>query len=158
MKKLVYPSVFLILFSTACSKNSNSSTAPVSATFSGKTFAAANSQGFYSHSQHIFLMAGYTINGGDTTAIEFQLSSNVTLGTPVSFTDGQTVEYYDTKNNFDYSGDQTTGHGTVTINTWDSVNYKVTGTFTGVLQSNFAAGDTLVVTNGQFDFKYTLEP
>ncbi|HTJ11148.1 MAG TPA: hypothetical protein VL547_03965 [Dinghuibacter sp.] len=158
MKKLVYASVFLALLTTACKKSSSGSSAAVSANLSGKTFSSAQSQAFYSQSQGLFAMVGYTIGNGDTTVLELDLSSNVTLGSAVSFTSGQTVYYYDTKGNISYTGDQTTGHGTVTINGWDKNNTKVTGTFTGVLLSDFNPNDSLVVTNGQFNVTYIAEP
>jgi hypothetical protein len=154
MKKLIYTSVLLLFISTACKKSSSSSSAPVSANLGGKTFTTAQSQGLYYSATNQLTIVGYTIAAGDTSLIELDLDGTATIGTPVSFANGQTVSYTDTKNSFGFTGDQYNGHGSVTITSWDKTNNKISGTFNGVLQDDFNQNDSLVVTNGQFSVGY----
>lgn len=151
-------SILLIGLQTGCKKSSNGSSAAVSASFGSSSFSSQQSQAFYSKSQGLIGIVGYTISGGDTTALELDLSSTITVGTPVSFASGTSVYYYDTKGSISFTGDPTEGHGTVTLTSWDSTNLKLTGTFTGVLQSDLSPTDSVVVSGGQFTVSYLAEP
>ncbi|TDX02410.1 hypothetical protein [Dinghuibacter silviterrae] len=151
--------ILLSTIPTGCKKSSNNgSGSAVSASFSSGSFSSQQSQAFYSKSQAAFVIGGYTIVNGDTSVIELDLTSNVTLNTPVTFANGQSVYYYDSKGTFYFSGDVTSGHGSVTITSWDTTHTKLTGTFTGVLPSTTNASDSLVINNGQFNVTYIAEP
>jgi hypothetical protein len=149
--------IFLSFIQTGCKKSSNGSGAAISANLGSSSFNSQSDQAFYSKSQGYFVIGGYTISGGDTSVIELDLTSNVTLNTAVSFANGQSVYYYDSKGQFSYSGDASSGHGTVTITKWDTVGLKVSGTFTGVLPSDINASDSLSV-SGTFNVSYVAEP
>ena len=48
-------------------------------------------------------------------------------------------------------------HSLLTVNSWDSVNHKISGTFSGVLYNITGGSDSLIVTNGTFTSTYTVQ-
>jgi hypothetical protein len=49
-----------------------------------------------------------------------------------------------------FDGGPLAGHSTLTITSYDSIGYKVGGTFSGVLYNITGGSDSLVITNGVF--------
>jgi hypothetical protein len=151
------PLAFLAFVQVGCKKSSSGSSTGVNATLNNSGFHSQQTLATYSKSQHVFTIVGYSIGSGDTSAFELDLS-NVPLNQAVDLTSGQTMYYYDTKNSFSYTGDPSEGHGTVSLTSFDTVNLKVAGTFSGVLQDDFSAADSLKVSGGQFNLSYVPTP
>lgn len=163
MNKLIlkpFVAIFALLAflaTTSCKKSSSGSSTGVNATLNSTAFHSQQTQAFYSKSQGTFIIVGITIAAADTSVVELDLS-NVPLNHTIDLSSGQTFYYYDTKNSFSYTADPSEGHGAITLTTFDTTNLKVAGNFSGVLQDDFNAADSLKVTGGQFNVSYIPTP
>jgi hypothetical protein len=138
---------------SSCSKGSNnqSSVGSMSATVGSTSFKPQNITVGYDVTRRMIEILGYSITAGDTTQLTILVPDTAALNTPFPFTSGSSLSWYDSKVDF-YSGDEIFGHGSVTLNTLDTLTQMVSGTFNGTLEGT--TGDTIVVSNGAFNVVY----
>ena len=144
----------------SCKKsNSNSSSGSVSATYGTTSFQSSNTVGVYYTTYNTFELVGYTIASGDTTVTEVTLTSPFVLNTPISSDTAisDLLSYYDSKGSLNYTGGYGAGNTPViiTVTSWDSVNKKIAGTFSGTLYN--LSDDSVTATKGQFNLSYISE-
>jgi hypothetical protein len=152
---------FSLLLTTSCKKsNSSSGGGGLTATVSGTAWATTvPTQAIYSKSVGEFQIVGGQYKSGDSTGISVAFGTPFPLHTAFSsdtaFVD---VEYVNVKTLAQYDGGLLSGHSIITVSSWDSVNHKIVGTYSGVLYNTGNPADSLVVTNGTFSTAYTAEP
>jgi len=148
---------FFSLFVISCKKSNSGGGGGISATFGTTGFQSSNTVGVYYQTGGYFDLIGYAIQSGDTTVTEITFATPFTLNQPVSSDTAYNnyVSYYDSKGGFDYYGAFQAGPSPViiTVNSWDSVNKKISGTFSGMLYSN-SNSDSVNSTKGQFNLTY----
>lgn len=167
VRRLVLPTVItlgagLLLGLIGCSKNNNNntSTGTMSCTVNGTAFSAQPYQvgaGYLSNYGQLFVV-GYNIQNTDTSLFQVVMPYlppvNVAFSTDTTISDLAYVksgQEYDAFFGFDNS------HGIITLSEADTVNHKVTGTFSGVLYNKTNSADSVVVTNGAFSSYYTIQ-
>ena len=151
------------LFSLAvisCKKsNSSGSGGGISATYGTTCFQSSNTVAVYYKSYNTFDLIGYTLSSGDTTATEIGLTTPFVLNTPISSDTAMSnfVNYYDSKGTINFYGGFAAGYSPViiTITSWDSVNKKIAGTFSGTLYGS--SNDSIATNKGQFNLSYIAE-
>jgi hypothetical protein len=150
----------VLLMTASCKKsNSSSSSGGLSATYGTTSFQSSTTVGVYYQTASMVDLIGYTISSGDTTVTEVGLSTPFTLNTPVSSDTvySNYINYYDSKGALNYYGGFNVGYSPViiTVTSWDTVNKKITGTFSGTLYGS--SNDSVVATKGQFNMSYLSE-
>jgi hypothetical protein len=154
----VVSSAFL-LTATSCKKSNSSSSnsnGQFSASISGTAWASNfPTSGIYSTSGQEFEIGGGQYKGGDSTIITLVFFSPITLNMAIS-SDTALVDvgYVNANTVTEYDGGIIAGHSILTITSYDSVNHKVGGTFTGVLYNISGGSDSVVVTGGSFSSSY----
>ena len=149
-----------LLTVTGCKKSSSSSgSTGLSATISGSVWTSnIPVQGLYSTAGGAFELIGGYYKSGDTTALAVQFSTPFVLHTAISSdTAGVDIGYVNAKTLTQYDGGAIAGHSILTVSSWDSVNHKISGTFSGVLYNTSGGTDSLIVTNGSFTTSYTVQ-
>ncbi len=147
---------------TSCKKSNSSSGGggtSLSATISGSAWSSTiPSQNIYEHTVGIFQLIGGQFKSGDTTALYIEFNTPFPLHTAISSdTANVDIDYVDAKTQVEYDGSPLWGgHTILTVSSWDSVNHKISGTFSAVLH-NTGGSDSLVVTNGNFNTAYTVQ-
>lgn len=160
-------SIFALLTASSCKKsNNNSSSSGMSATVAGTAFNPIVTQGGFSQSANEWFVGGYSVKSNDTSILEvgiFEFFPNQNLQFVVgkSFTTDTTSAYVDYftngfTNGKDYDASNGNGFATFTVTSLDTTNHKIAGTFSGILYAS--ANDSIVVTNGNFNTSYTLQP
>lgn len=148
-------------FMTTSCKKSNSSTSggSLSATISGSAWTTTvPTQTTYDHVSGVFDIGGGSIKSGDTTTLGVIIGTPFPLHTVINSDTGNIdIVYANFHTLAGYDGGQQAGHSLVTVSSWDSVNHKIAGTFTGVLYNISGGTDSLVVTNGAFNTSYTVQ-
>jgi hypothetical protein len=153
-------SAAFLLTVTSCKKSSSSSgSSQLTATISGTAWASnIPVQGIYSTAGSAFELVGGYYKSGDTTALALQFSTPFVLHTAISSdTAGVDVGYINASTLAQYDGGAIAGHSILTVSSWDSVNHKISGTFSGVLYNTSGGSDSLIVTNGAFSTSYTVQ-
>jgi hypothetical protein len=151
------------LFSLAvisCKKsNSSSSSGSFTATI-GSTAWTANEpvSGLYVSNITTFELGGEYLKTGDSTAFAISFAAPFILHAPISSdTAAVDVGYVNATTQAEYDGGGIAGHSLLTVNSWDTVNHKISGTFSGVLYNITGGSDSLIVTNGAFTSAYTVQ-
>jgi hypothetical protein len=151
---------FFSLVVISCKKsNSSSSSGQVTATI-GSTAWSSNvpTSGLYVTNASTFEIGGEYLKSGDTSALAISfLTPFILHGAISSDTAGVDVGYVNATTLAEYDGGGVAGHSLLTISSWDSVNHKISGTFSGVLYNISGGSDSLVVTNGSFTTAYTVQ-
>jgi hypothetical protein len=107
--------------------------------------------GGFSVASSQFLIGGLQVKSGDSTAFVVSFYSPVALDQTIgSDSTGIDIQYDDIRNDALYDGGTIAGHSTIMITSYDSIGYKVGGTFSGVLYNVTGGNDSIVVTNGTF--------
>lgn len=145
-------SVFAIsalVFTSSCSKSNSSSSSGISATIRGKTYQPATVQA--TDSVGFILVEGVSLSDTSGLSVEFPdtASINETYDIAHAFA---TVMYI--KGMSFYQSWTGGAHGSLTVTALDKVNKKVAGQFSGVLYNAYGTGDSVIVTNGQFNTSY----
>jgi hypothetical protein len=144
----------------SCKKSNNSTGGGgLSATISGTAWASTvPSQAIFAKTLGEFEIIGGQYKSGDSTGLSLAFGTPFPLHTAISsdtaFLD---VSYVNVKTLAQYDGGLLAGHSILTVSAWDSVNHKISGTFTGVLYNVSSGSDSLVVTNGTFNTAYTVQ-
>ena len=151
---------FFALIVSSCKKsNSGSSGGGISATYGTTGFQSSNTLGIYYSTANMIDLIGYTISSGDTTITEVGLSTPFPLNTAISSDTvySNYINYYDSKGTINYYGGFNAGYSPViiTVTSWDTVNKKISGTFSGTLYGS--SNDSVATTKGQFNLSYISE-
>ena len=156
--------IALVLLIADCSKsNNNNSGTGLSATVGSSTFVngamPGELQAIYNTGGPYFDIAGLNLSAHDTSAMEITVPPTSKLGQTVSSdTSLVTINYSPHFPALVYmAGFGFGGHAIATITALDSVNHKISGTFSGVVYNQSGGSDSLVVTNGKFNTSYTLQ-
>jgi hypothetical protein len=149
-----------ITLTPACSKSSNSNTSggTLSATIGSSVFTAGGAAGFYSQSLGLMGVVGYTIQSKDTTTMEVEFPYPPVVNHPVSSDSIAELGISYTAAGKEYDGYLGSGRCIITLTTADTINHKLTGTFSGVAYNASNRADSLVITNGKFSSSYTVSP
>jgi hypothetical protein len=145
----------LSLLTTSCKKSSNDSSAGLSATFRDTTFGASQTVAVYFKDYQYWDIAGYTIKGGDSVGIEIEINAPVTLNSPITTNNGTYIDYY--LNGNDYAAAVGTGNTAMMVTSLDTVNHKISGTFSGMLYNMGNGNDSSQMTNGKFNTTYIVQ-
>ena len=153
--------VFALFTAAGCSKSSNSSSsAGVSATVAGTAFNPSATVGFFTQSSQYWVLTGYNIKSGDTTALELDIFEPLKVNTPFNTINTNLSIYYyvngSSGKTYSASPFNPSGNATMTVTSLDTAGHKIAGTFTGTLYNT--STDSVVVTNGKFNTSYILEP
>ncbi|WP_188928000.1 hypothetical protein [Puia dinghuensis] len=149
----------LFLLTTSC-KKSNTNSAAISANVGGVGFSSSVTTAWYSTDSTIFELGGYSINNHDTVVMSIIIQPPFTLNTAISSNATGfpvAIDYYHL-NGKDYYAGYGTGHASLTVTSLDSTNHKIAGNFTGTLYNTLANNDSVVVTNGNFNTSYIVQP
>jgi len=150
-----------LLFSTACKKSSN--TAPgsgaVNATVNDTLFTPppGGVYGTYTTGSGQFDIDAFELKGSDTLYLFVTIFKPFTLSQPIdNISSSSNIVYYDASHR-PYSNITGMGNTTITVTTYDSVNHKIAGSFSGNLYSDSGSGDSIIVKNGTFNTSYVIQ-
>jgi len=153
----------VFLFAVAgCSKssNSNSSNGALTCTINGTAFAAQPNQvggGVLSSYSQLYVL-GYNIQNKDTSGFQVEMPYVPVVNHPFSTdTTLSDLTYITSGKEYDAYFGLSASHGLITVSVADTINHKVSGTFSGVLYNVLSASDSVVVTNGAFTTSYTIQ-
>jgi hypothetical protein len=132
----------------------------LSAVVGGSNYTAPYVIGAYSTTYDVFEIAGYMPNGSDTNAIEINLPLSVPVNFPFN-TDTAIAGLTYLQNNgsagtVEYDAEGGVGQAVIDITSWDSVNHKISGTFSGTLYVDTNLSDSITITNGIFNTSYSV--
>jgi hypothetical protein len=142
----------------SCKKsNSSSVSGQITATINGTAWSTnVSTSGIYASISDQFEIIGGSYKSGDTTGVSVSFYDPFPLNTPISSdTSGIDIEYVNQATLAEYDGGIIAGHSLLTITSSDTVNLKISGTFSGVLYNITGGSDSVVVTNGTFTSSYT---
>lgn len=147
----------LSLFTTSCKKSNNSSSsAALSATFRDTTFSSSSGiVAVYFKDNQYWDIAGFAVKGGDSSGIEIEINSPVTVNSPITANNGTYIDYYHNGN--DYYAAVGTGNTAMMVTSLDTVNHKISGTFSGMLYNFGNGSDSSMMTNGKFNTTYLVQ-
>lgn len=149
----------LVMISCKKSNNSSSTSGQVTASIGGTAWSSnVPTVGLYVSNASTFEIGGEYLKSGDTSAVAISFLTPFILNGPISSdTAGVDVEYVNAATQVEYDGGSVAGHSLLTINSYDTVNHKISGTFSGVLYNITGGSDSLIVTNGTFTSAYTVQ-
>ena len=149
--------VFSFAIATSCKKSNSPAptNAAFSATVNGSAFNPTASNAVYTGFAQSWDIFGLYIKGSDSSVFDVTIYAPVTLNKPVT-TYYSGVDYYSAGVD-DFSDFVGTGKATITVTSLDSVNHKISGTFSGVLPGTTGSDDSVVVTNGKFNISYLVQ-
>jgi hypothetical protein len=160
MALLVISSTFIFAAASCKKSNSGSSTnnnAQLSASVNGSSWANSFPLGaVYSVGASNFQILGIQLKGGDSTGLGLIFLAPITVNQMISSDSGWVdVEYVNSDSIFD--GGHTAGHSVLTVTSYDPVDGKIAGTFSGVLYNISGGTDSLIIANGSFTTSYTTQ-
>jgi hypothetical protein len=156
---LVIPAA-LLLTAAGCSKsNNNGSNASMTASVNDTAWTANfDVAGAYTVAADMFDIVGGEIKSGDTTGFSITFYSPIVVNKSFSSdTASIDIQYQVTKTGALYDGGAFAGHSLLTITSYDSNNFMIAGTFSGVLYNLNTGTDSLTVTGGTFSSSFTLQ-
>ena len=146
------------LIFSACKKNNDSSGSGISANIAGSSWQSAGTVGYYSPGSNgsgYFLLEGYKIASGDSSALEIDFADTAVVGKQYDFSSVGEIVYYDSKTDKYYG---TYNNGSFKLTSWDKTKNTVTGDFSGSFYAWGNSDDSIVVTNGHFNTTYVTAP
>jgi hypothetical protein len=151
-----------LLGTASCSKSSNNNSGSESMTASVNNNAwTANYAvaGSYTVAISGFDIVGTQIKSGDTTGFSMTFYSPITVNKAINSdtTSSIDIQYVDGKTGALYDGGLLAGHSILTVTSYDSSNFKIGGTFSGVLYNVNSGTDSVTVTGGTFSTSFTLQ-
>jgi hypothetical protein len=166
---LIFPVLAATTFflTTACKKSSYPTTPPdaaLSATIADTSWTVYYNTAIYYQSRGFFEVNGVSAGTkADSSYLQLVFSAPIQLNKTISTDSTFSVEYYDLLGNFDWGAGTNSGDGVsyLKVTSYDSVNHKIAGTFTGSLSSGMSGAsytDTVKLTNGEFNLTYTTQP
>jgi hypothetical protein len=146
----------------SCEKSSNNSGSGESMTASiNNTAWAANAGvgGSFTVADSTFDIAGAEIKSGDTTGLSITFYTPITVNKAFNSdtTSAIDIQYADAKTGALYDGGTLAGHSILTITSYNTSNYTIGGTFSGVLYNVTTGSDSVTVTGGTFSTTFTLQ-
>jgi hypothetical protein len=150
-----------LLFSIGCKKSNNSSPG------SGTVNAMVNDTLFtpppggvystYTASSGQFAIDAFELHGNDTLYLFVTIYRPFTLNQPIDSNSSiSNIVYYNSLHQ-PYSNVTGMGNTTITVTSFDSVNHKIAGTFSGNLYSDNGNTDSIIVKNGTFNSSYLVQ-
>jgi hypothetical protein len=148
----------ILLVVVSCKKSSNSSSNGTMTASINDTAWAANYgvAGLYTVAADQFEVAGAQIKSGDSAAFYITFNTPITVNKAIGSDSGLVDIQFD-RGSALYDGGALAGHSVLTITTWDSTNFKIGGTFSGVLYNVTSGVDSLTVAGGTFNATFTLQ-
>jgi hypothetical protein len=150
----------ILLATASCSKSNNSSSNGSMTASVNNTAWAANSgvAGSYTVAASTFAIGGAQIKSGDTTGFSMTFYPPITVNKAFSSdTASIDIQYTDARTSALYDGGALAGHSVLTITSYDSNNFKIAGTFSGVFYNVTSGTDSVTVTGGTFSTSFTLQ-
>ena len=150
-----------LLGTASCSKssnNNNSSSESMTASINNTAWAANSGVGgSFTVADSTFDIAGAEIKSGDTTGFSITFYPPITVNKAFNSDTTSTidVQYADAKTGALYDGGILAGHSVLTITSYNTSNYTIGGTFSGVLYNTSTFADSIMVTNGKFNLSFT---
>jgi hypothetical protein len=159
--RLAFAFVFLLVICMSCKKSNSSNTTnqQISATINGTAWVnTLPIQSFYDTAfEDMFNINGISVKSGDSTEVSMFFYPPFPLNTPISSdTTSLEINYTELNTSQVYTGGGPAGHSLLTVSTCDTVNHKISGTFSGILYNITGGSDSLIVTNGAFNSSYTI--
>jgi len=150
--------LFAVTLIAGCHKNNatTNSEGTLSATVGSSAYTANLTYGVYVNAIPGMVAIGLVPAAKDTTFLKLSLPYPLPLNLPFS-TDSTvyTLSYYTASGSKSYDAYTGFGHGLVTISLFDTVNHKISGTFSGTLLNDYTPNsDSIVITNGKFNTAY----
>jgi hypothetical protein len=169
-KRLTYSALAALMLGlsglVACQKGTQTTgyqtQGTLTATVGSTNYAPSLTEAVYSPVTYsTFAVIGFQ-PGKDTTYLRIELPlTGFTIGTAFSSDTATTsgISWFDSQRTYEYDAlfGNFASHSLIDITSWDSVNRKVAGTFSGVLYNISNGSDSIVVTNGAFNTSYTEE-
>ena len=156
----VFGGAFLFL-AASCKKGGGPVAAPIGVigTVGDSNFVSTSAQSYYDTSLNIFLVAGVSFRSYDSSYLSIQFPPPIRVNVPVSSdSENVLIGYSNSIQRISYLGGAKpyNGHAVYTVTSWDSVNRKLQGTFSGTIYgvSTGSMSDSLVVTRGAFNVVY----
>ena len=148
------------LISTGCKKSndSNSGSGSITATVSGTNFSPTSTTAWYSTDSAIFEIGAGSLKAQDTSIFAITFAPPFTINTVLTDINDVTVDYYHNGNDYFSGYGVGSGHVAMIVTALDTVNHKISGTFTAGLYNFFNDKDSVVVTNGKFNTSYIVQP
>jgi hypothetical protein len=157
---VVLPGTFLLAVSSCSKSNNSTSNGSMTASINGTAWTAnAGYSGEYIVAENLFDIAGAEIKSSDTTAFQITIYSPITVNKSFNSDTTSTidVQYQVTGTGALYDGGALAGHSILTITSYDSTNFMIAGTFSGVLYNVNTGTDSVTVTGGTFSTSFTLQ-
>ena len=152
--------LFAVTLIAGCHKNNatTNSEGTLSATIGSSPYTASFTYGDYIAAIPGMIAIGLVPAGKDTTFLQVTLPYPLPLNLPFS-TDSTSLglSYYNASHTKNYDAYTGFGHGLVTISLFDTVNRKISGTFSGTLINDLNYNDSVIITNGAFNTAYRAE-
>ena len=150
---------FSALFLASSCKKDNGPTgaaAQLSATIGANSFSPSLVQGF--DDGILTSVAGLQIKSGDSLILTVSVPDTAKAGMVIKFSaiDDGAVEYINSKATMAYFSWTGASHGTITINSWDKTNKKISGSVNGMLYNDFNDKDSARI-SGQFNTAYVTQ-
>ncbi|HLZ89160.1 MAG TPA: hypothetical protein VKQ52_18015 [Puia sp.] len=149
------------LLLTNCSKNNSStnSQGTLSATVGSSAFTANQTFGAYYSSLSTMTVIGLVPQGKDSTILQLSLPYPLTVDTTRSSDNTSFgLSYYTRSGSKSYDAFAGNGHAIFNISLFDTVNHKLSGTFSGTLLNDLnPSTDSVVITNGKFTTAYSVQ-
>jgi hypothetical protein len=144
-----------LLFTLGCKKSNNGPASTVTATIGDSTFDVGTVSAV--RVQQIFSVS--LIGPDRVHSLEFGFAVPFQLNTPLTL-DAPNVAYaweipYAPYHYVAGQYETPAGSASITVSSWDSVTHRIAGTFTGEVYSG--PGDSLAITNGQFNVTYSVQ-
>jgi hypothetical protein len=155
---VIFGGAFLFL-ATSCKKGGGPVAAPIGVigTVGDSNFVSTSAQSYYDTSLNLFLVAGVSFRPYDSSTLSIQFPPPIRVNVAVS-SDSEAVLMGYFNHGITYIGGAKPyeGHAVYTVTSWDSVNRKLQGTFSGTIYgvSTGSMSDSLVVTKGAFNVTY----
>jgi hypothetical protein len=151
----------ILFLASSCKKGGGPVAAPIGVigTVGDSNFVSTSAQSYYDTSLNLFLVAGVSFRSYDSSNLSIQFPPPIRVNVPISSDSVDVLMgYSNTIQRITYIGGATPykGHVIYEVTSWDSVNRKLQGTFSGTVYSvsQGSIGDSLVVTKGAFNVTY----
>jgi hypothetical protein len=158
MKKLTVLTLacpFAVLLFAGCKKNNNSypNVNGISATLGGISWQSQYTVGTAPANKNFIYLYGYSVNSGDTSVIELDISDSVHLNEPDPF--HSSTAFFSKSDGTTYILDDFFGgHGTLTVTARFRNIHKIAGTFSGVFYNTQNSDDSIQIEKGHFNTSY----
>jgi len=148
-KLLSVAAIALLVAVTSCKKDKDSNSSQLSATIGG---AAYNPSVVVGSTEPDYIdVYGAQAKSGDSALLFLSIPDTAHVNEPITF-DAWDLEYYNSKQTYDYASWMYGGGGTLTLSTYDKTNKKIAGKFSAVIYKSYS--DSIVISNGQFNTTY----